>query len=154
MAHPGAARRQYGEEYRGDLRRLRQLRSSPRPCGCWTRLRNSATPYPYKVLMGGEAIDAYGDPLPQSELDSACKATACCCWEPSAAFEVGGLPGDKRAEGLLRLRAGMGLLQQPPCQKSGPSWRTPRPEARHREKGIDFIVVRDDRRRLLGAQDP
>ena len=62
-----------------------------------------------KVLMGGEAIDAYGDPLPQSELDKCLQSDSVLLgaiggpkWE--------GLPGDKRAEkGLLRLRAGMGL---------------------------------------------
>ncbi len=57
--------------------------------------------------MGGEAIDKFGDPLPASELEK-CKTLTVSCWVPSAA-QVGGLPGDQRPRGLLRLRAGMGL---------------------------------------------
>ena len=88
-----------------------------------------------KVLMGGEAIDAYGDPLPQSELDKCLQSDSVLLgaiggpkWE--------GLPGDKRAEkGLLRLRAGMGLYSN------------------NRPAKI-YCGARADRRRLLrGAQD-
>ena len=111
--HPGAVRRrQYGEEYRGDLRRLR---ISPEIVTQALRVLDAVAEkfghtFTYtKVLMGGEAIDAYGDPLPQSELDKCLQSDSVLLgaiggpkWE--------GLPGDKRAEkGLLRLRAGMGL---------------------------------------------
>ena len=83
-----------------------------------------------KVLMGGEAIDAYGDPLPQSELDKCLQSDSVLLgaiggpkWE--------GLPGDKRAEkGLLH----GALLQQPPCQNLAPVGGRLAPEARHRGK--------------------
>ena len=65
------------------------------------------------VDMGGCAIDKYGDPLPDSELKK--------CVESDSVLlgAVGGdkwndVPGPKRPErGLPRLRAGMGLFQQP-----------------------------------------
>ena len=80
-----------------------------------------------KVLMGGEAIDAYGDPLPQSELDKCLQSDSVLLgaiggpkWE--------GLPGDKRAE---RASCGSGpawgFTPTTALPKSGPSWRTPRP---------------------------
>ena len=92
-----------------------------------------------KVLMGGEAIDAYGDPLPQSELDKCLQSDSVLLgaiggpkWE--------GLPGDKRAEkGLLRLRAGMGLYSKIWPQLADASPLKPAIV----EKGIDFIVVRE-----------
>ena len=62
-----------------------------------------------KVLMGGEAIDAYGDPLPQPELDK-CLASDSVLLGAIGGHKWEGLPGEKRAEkGLLRLRSGMGL---------------------------------------------
>ncbi|MFR3922096.1 MAG: hypothetical protein ACLTYN_09150 [Dysosmobacter welbionis] len=62
-------------------------RSSP-DAWCWTRwLRNGHTFTYTKVLMGGEAIDAY-DPAPVGTGQVPAKPTA-CCWGPSAAL-VGG----------------------------------------------------------------
>ena len=97
-----------------------------------------------KVLMGGEAIDAYGDPLPQSELDKCLQSDSVLLgaiggpkWE--------GLPGDKRAEkGLLRLRAGMGLYSNNRPAKIWPQLADASPlKPAIVEKGIDFIVVRE-----------
>ena len=97
-----------------------------------------------KVLMGGEAIDAYGDPLPQSELDKCLQSDSVLLgaiggpkWE--------GLPGDKRAEkGLLRLRAGMGLYSNTRPAKIWPQLADASPlKPAIVEKGIDFIVVRE-----------
>ena len=97
-----------------------------------------------KVLMGGEAIDAYGDPLPQLELDKCLQSDSVLLgaiggpkWE--------GLPGDKRAEkGLLRLRAGMGLYSNNRPAKIWPQLADASPlKPAIVEKGIDFIVVRE-----------
>ena len=107
-----------------------------------------------KVLMGGEAIDAYGDPLPQSELDKCLQSDSVLLgaiggpkWE--------GLPGDKRAEkGLLRLRAGMGLYSNNRPAKIWPQLADASPlKPVIVEKGIDFIAGADRRRLLRGAQD-
>ena len=61
------------------------------------------------VDMGGCAIDKYGDPLPQAELEK------CLASDSVLLGAVGGnkwndVPGHLRPEkGLLRLRAGMGV---------------------------------------------
>lgn len=62
------------------------------------------------VAMGGDAIDRYGNPLPDHELEKCLNCDAVLLgavggpkWE--------GLPGDQRPEkGLLALRKGMGLF--------------------------------------------
>ena len=62
-----------------------------------------------RAYMGGEAIDKFGDPLPQSELDK-CLASDSVLLGAVGGPKWEGMPGDKRPEkGLLRLRAGMGL---------------------------------------------
>ena len=97
-----------------------------------------------KVLMGGEAIDAYGDPLPQSELDKCLQSDSVLLgaiggpkWE--------GLPGDQRPEkGLLRLRAGMGLYANNRPAKIWPQLADASPLKKSIvDQGIDFIVVRE-----------
>ena len=61
------------------------------------------------AAMGGEAIDKYGDPLPQHELDK-CLAADSVLLGAVGGPKWEGLPGEQRPEkGLLRLRAGMGL---------------------------------------------
>ena len=61
------------------------------------------------AAMGGEAIDKYGDPLPQQELDK-CLAADSVLLGAVGGPKWEGLPGEQRPEkGLLRLRAGMGL---------------------------------------------
>lgn len=94
--------------------------------------------------MGGEAIDKFGDPLPESTL------TACLASDSVLLSAVGGpkwddVPKDKRPErGLLRLRSGMGLYSniRPARIYSELKGASPlRPEIV--EQGIDFVVVRE-----------
>ena len=62
-----------------------------------------------EIDMGGAAIDKYGDPLPQAELDK-CLASDSVLLGAVGGPKWEGMPGHKRPEkGLLRLRAGMGL---------------------------------------------
>ena len=96
------------------------------------------------VDMGGCAIDKYGDPLPQAELDK------CTASDSVLLGAVGGpkwndVPGPMRPEkGLLRLRAGMGVYSN---NRPAKIWRqladaSPlKPEIV--AKGIDFIIVRE-----------
>ena len=97
-----------------------------------------------KVLMGGEAIDAYGDPLPQSELDK-CLASDSVLLGAIGGPKWEGLPGEKRAEkGLLRLRSGMGLYSNNRPARIWPQLADASPlKPSIVEKGIDFIVVRE-----------
>ena len=97
-----------------------------------------------KVLMGGEAIDAYGDPLPQPELDK-CLASDSVLLGAIGGPKWEGLPGEKRAEkGLLRLRSGMGLYANNRPARIWPQLSDASPlKPSIVEKGIDFIVVRE-----------
>ena len=96
------------------------------------------------VDMGGCAIDQYGDPLPQAELDK------CTASDSVLLGAVGGpkwndVPGPMRPEkGLLRLRAGMGVYSNNRPAKIWPQLADAsplRPEIV--AKGIDFIIVRE-----------
>ena len=96
------------------------------------------------VDMGGCAIDKYGDPLPQHELDK------CTASDSVLLGAVGGpkwndVPGPQRPEkGLLRLRAGMGVYSNNRPAKIWPQLADAsplRPEIV--AKGIDFIIVRE-----------
>ena len=96
------------------------------------------------VAMGGNAIDAYGDPLPQSELDK------CLASDSVLLGAVGGpkwndVPGPMRPEkGLLRLRAGMGVYSN---NRPAKIWRQLSDASPLKkeivDKGIDFIIVRE-----------
>ena len=96
------------------------------------------------VDMGGCAIDKWGDPLPQAELDK------CIASDSVLLGAVGGpkwndVPGPMRPEkGLLRLRAGMGVYSNNRPAKIWPQLASASPlkEAIVR-KGIDFIIVRE-----------
>jgi len=94
--------------------------------------------------MGGEAIDRFGDPLPQSTLDSCLKSDSVLL------SAVGGpkwdnVPKDKRPErGLLRLRAGLGLYANLRPARLFDELRDASPlKPAIVEKGIDFVVVRE-----------
>ncbi len=96
------------------------------------------------VDMGGCAIDKYGDPLPQSELDK------CLAADSVLLGAVGGskwndVPGHMRPEkGLLRLRAGMGVYSNNRPAKIWPQLSAASPLKKEIvDKGIDFIIVRE-----------
>ena len=96
------------------------------------------------VSMGGNAIDAFGDPLPQSELDK------CLASDSVLLGAVGGpkwndVPGHMRPEkGLLRLRAGMGVYSNNRPAKIWPQLADASPLKKEIvDKGIDFIIVRE-----------
>ena len=96
------------------------------------------------VDMGGCAIDKYGDPLPQTELDK------CTASDSVLLGAVGGpkwndVPGPMRPEkGLLRLRAGMGVYSNNRPAKIWPQLASASPLKQSIvDKGIDFIIVRE-----------
>lgn len=96
------------------------------------------------VDMGGCAIDKWGDPLPQAELDK------CCASDSVLLGAVGGpkwndVPGPMRPEkGLLRLRAGMGVYSNNRPAKIWPQLADASPlKPSIVDKGIDFIIVRE-----------
>ena len=96
------------------------------------------------AAMGGNAIDAFGDPLPQSELDK------CLASDSVLLGAVGGpkwndVPGPMRPEkGLLRLRAGMGVYSNNRPAKIWPQLADASPLKKEIvEKGIDFLIVRE-----------
>ena len=96
------------------------------------------------VAMGGNAIDTYGDPLPQSELEK------CLASDSVLLGAVGGpkwndVPGHMRPEkGLLRLRAGMGVYSNNRPAKIWPQLASASPLKQEIvDKGIDFIIVRE-----------
>ena len=96
------------------------------------------------VDMGGCAIDKYGDPLPQSELEK------CVGADSVLLGAVGGnkwndVPGNMRPEkGLLRLRAGMGVYSNNRPAKIWPQLADASPLKKSIvDEGIDFIIVRE-----------
>ena len=96
------------------------------------------------VDMGGNAIDKWGDPLPQAMLDK------CLASDSVLLGAVGGpkwndVPGNMRPErGLLRLRAGMGVYSNNRPAKIWPQLASASPLKKEVvEKGIDFMIVRE-----------
>ena len=96
------------------------------------------------VDMGGCAIDKWGDPLPESELQK------CLCADSVLLGAVGGdkwndVPGHMRPEkGLLRLRAGMGVYSNNRPAKIWPQLADASPLKKEIvDQGIDFIIVRE-----------
>ena len=97
-----------------------------------------------EVDMGGCAIDKYGEPLPEAELEK------CLASDSVLLGAVGGnkwndVPGDKRPEkGLLKLRAGMGVYSNNRPAKIWPQLADASPLKKSIvEQGIDFIIVRE-----------
>lgn len=97
-----------------------------------------------RAYMGGEAIDRFGDPLPQAELDK-CLASDSVLLGAIGGPKWEGLAGDKCPEkGLLRLRQGMGLYANNRPAKIWPQLSGASPlKEEIVAKGIDFIVVRE-----------
>ncbi len=96
------------------------------------------------VDMGGSAIDKWGDPLPQAELEK------CLASDSVLLGAVGGpkwndVPGPMRPEkGLLRLRAGMGVYSNNRPARIWPQLASASPLKQEIvDKGIDFIIVRE-----------
>ena len=97
-----------------------------------------------EVSMGGNAIDRFGDPLPESELRK--------CLESDSVLlgAVGGpkwndVPGHMRPEkGLLRLRSGMGVYSNNRPARIWPQLAEASPLKKSIvDAGIDFIIVRE-----------
>lgn len=97
-----------------------------------------------KILMGGEAIDVMGEPLPQSQLDL-CRAQDSVLLGAIGGPKWEGLPGEKRPEkGLLALRAGMGLYANNRPAKIWPQLADASPLKKEIvDQGIDFLIVRE-----------
>lgn len=96
------------------------------------------------IAMGGDAIDTYGEPLPQSEL---VKALSC---DSVLLGAIGGpkwegLPGEQRPEkGLLKLRKGMNLYSNSRPAKIWPQLADASPLKKEIvDQGIDFIIIRE-----------
>ena len=96
------------------------------------------------VDMGGCAIDKWGEPLPESELQK------CTCSDSVLLGAVGGpkwndVPGPLRPEkGLLKLRAGMGVYSNNRPAKIWPQLADASPLKKSIvDQGIDFIIVRE-----------
>ena len=96
------------------------------------------------VDMGGNAIDKWGDPLPQEMLQK------CLDSDSVLLGAVGGpkwndVPGPMRPEkGLLRLRAGMGVYSNNRPAKIWPQLASASPLKQEIvDKGIDFLIVRE-----------
>lgn len=96
------------------------------------------------VAMGGNAIDKYGDPLPQEMLDK-CLASDSVLLGAVGGPKWNGVPGTMRPEkGLLRLRAGMGVYSNNRPAKIWPQLSSASPLKQEIvDKGIDFIIVRE-----------
>jgi 3-isopropylmalate dehydrogenase len=98
----------------------------------------------HEALMGGCAIDACGEPLPQKTLEL-CKSCDAVLLGAVGGPKWDGLPGNKRPEaGLLGIRAGLGLFANlrpaviyPALKDASPL----RPDII--KDGIDIMVVRE-----------
>ena len=97
-----------------------------------------------RAYMGGEAIDRFGDPLPQAELDK------CLAADSVLLGAVGGPKGracpvtNAPKRGFWRLRAGMGLYANSRPAKIWPQLADASPLKKEIvDRGIDFIVVRE-----------
>ena len=97
-----------------------------------------------EVSMGGNAIDRYGDPLPQEMLDK-CLASDSVLLGAVGGPKWNGVPGPQRPEkGLLRLRAGMGVYSNNRPAKIWTQLASASPlKPEIVEGGIDFLIVRE-----------
>lgn len=97
-----------------------------------------------RAMMGGEAIDAYGEPLPQKELDK-CLTSDSVLLGAVGGPKWEGLPGEQRPEkGLLKIRKAMGLYSNIRPAKIWPQLAPASPLKKEIvDKGIDFVIVRE-----------
>ena len=96
------------------------------------------------VDMGGNAIDKWGDPLPQAMLQK-CLDSDSVLLGAVGGPKWNGVPGPMRPEkGLLRLRAGMGVYSNNRPAKIWPQLASASPLKQEIvDKGIDFLIVRE-----------
>lgn len=97
-----------------------------------------------EALIGGSAIDATGDPLPQETLDI-CKSSHSVLLGAVGGTKWDNMPVDKRPEkGLLRIREGLGLYAnlRPAVLYDALDSACPIKES-FRTGGIDIMVVRE-----------
>jgi len=95
-------------------------------------------------MIGGCAIDAYGEPLPEKTLE-ACKKSDAVLLGAVGGSKWDTLPGDKRPEaGLLGIRAGLGLYANLRPAVIYPALRSASPLKNEIiGQGIDIMVVRE-----------
>ena len=96
------------------------------------------------VDMGGCAIDKYGEPLPDAELEK-CKNSDSVLLGAVGGAKWDSVPGRLRPEkGLLKLRAGLQVYSNNRPAKIWPQLADASPlKPSLVEKGIDFIIVRE-----------
>lgn len=96
------------------------------------------------IAMGGDAIDQFGEPLPQEQLDQ-CLACDAVLLGAVGGPKWEGLPGNKRPEkGLLALRKGMNLFSNLRPAKIWPQLADASPLKKEiTDAGIDFVIVRE-----------
>jgi len=93
--------------------------------------------------MGGAAIDATGEPLPESTLE-ACKRADAVLLAAIGSPQYDSLPRQKRPEtGLLGLRAGLGLFANLRPVKIIPALVDASSLKREVIEGVDLVVVRE-----------
>ncbi|ANV88803.1 3-isopropylmalate dehydrogenase [Picosynechococcus sp. PCC 7117] len=96
-----------------------------------------------EALMGGAAIDATGEPLPQATLD-ACKASDAVLFAAIGGYKWDNLPRTQRPEtGLLGLRAGLGLFANLRPATILPQLIDASTLKRDVVEGVDIMVVRE-----------
>jgi 3-isopropylmalate dehydrogenase len=98
----------------------------------------------HEALMGGCAIDEYGEPLPDKTLEL-CKSCDAVLLGAVGGPKWDALPGNKRPEaGLLGIRAGLGLFANLRPAVIYPALKSASPLREDIVKdGIDILVVRE-----------
>jgi 3-isopropylmalate dehydrogenase len=96
-----------------------------------------------EALMGGAAIDATGNPLPEETL-AACKASDAVLLAAIGGYKWDNLPRQQRPEtGLLGLRAGLGLFANLRPASILPQLIDASSLKREVVEGVDIMVVRE-----------
>ncbi|MEB3225080.1 MAG: 3-isopropylmalate dehydrogenase [Synechococcus sp.] len=96
-----------------------------------------------EALIGGAAIDATGEPLPQKTLDI-CRASDAVLFAAIGGYKWDNLPREQRPEtGLLGLRAGLGLFANLRPATILPQLIDASTLKREVVEGVDIMVVRE-----------